>query len=265
MQGKRVVVTAGGDGIGKAVALAFHGAGARVHICDVTAERIDALDGISGTLCDVGDAAQVDRLFDEAEPALGGLDILVNNAGIAGPTAGVEDVAVADWDRTIAVDLNGQFYCARRAVPLIKAAGGGSIVNLLPVMERQGVGSIVNLASSAGIMGYPNRTPYAAAKWAVVGLTKSLAMELGGAGIRVNAICPGPVDGARMDRVLEAEGTMRGISAEAARERELDKISLHTFVQAEDIAAMILFICSGAGAKVSGQALAVDGNTETLA
>lgn len=252
LKGKRVLVTAGGDGIGKAVALAFHGAGARVHICDVMAERLDAMKhaGIEGTLCDVGDAAQVDRLFDAAETALGGLDILVNNAGISGPTAAVEDVAVADWDRTIAVDLNGQFYCARRAVPLIKAAGGGSIVNL---------------SSSAGILGYPNRTPYAAAKWAVVGLTKSLAMELGGAHIRVNAICPGPVDGSRMDRVLEADAALHGETPEAARELELNKISMHTFVDAEDIAAMILFICSDAGAKISGQALSVDGNTETLA
>ena len=251
LTGKRVLVTAGGDGIGKAVALAFHGAGAEVHICDVVAERLDALkeEGIGGTLCDVGDAAQVDHLFDAAEAALGGLDILVNNAGISGPTAAVEDIAVADWDRTIAVDLNGQFYCARRAVPLIKAAGGGSIVNL---------------SSSAGILGYPNRTPYVAAKWAVVGLTKSLAMELGGANIRVNAICPGPVDGPRMDRVLAADAALHGETPEAARERGLNKISMHTFVDAEDIAAMILFICSNAGAKISGQALSIDGHTETL-
>ena len=252
LKGKRVLVTAGGGGIGKAVALAFQGAGARVHICDVAPESIDAMKeaGIGGSLCDVADAVQVDRLFDAAEAALGGLDILVNNAGISGPTAAVEDVAVADWDRTIAVDLNGQFYCARRAVPLLKAAGGGSIVNL---------------SSSAGILGYPNRTPYAAAKWAVVGLTKSLAMELGGAHIRINAICPGPVDGPRMDRVLEADAALLGETPEAARERELNKISMHTFVSAEDIAAMILFICSDAGAKNSGQALSVDGHTETLA
>ena len=253
LKDKRVIVTAAADGIGKATARAFMDAGARVHICDVDADRIAAFraeaPGLGATLADVADAAQVDRLFDEAAAWLGGLDVLVNNAGIGGPTGGIETMSDDDWRRTIDVNVNGHFHCLKRAVPLIKAAGGGSIVGL---------------ASTAGIMGYPYRAPYAASKWAVVGMTKSLAMELGPFGIRVNAICPGPVAGARMERVLQAEAETRGETLEQARARNLRTISLGTFVEAEDIAAMILFVCSDAGARISGQALAVDGHTETL-
>ncbi len=146
--------------------------------------------------------------------------------------------------------MNGQFYCLKRAIPLLRAAGGGSIVNL---------------SSTAGIMGCPNRAPYAASKWAVVGLTKSLAIELGKDHIRVNAICPGSVSGDRIDRVIAAEAGMRGVAPEDVRGEFERSMSLRTFVDPEDIAAMALFVCSDAGAKVSGQALAVDGNTETLA
>ena len=194
LKGLRVVITAGGAGIGRAIARHFVADGARVHVCDVAegalAETRAALPGIGATLADVSDAAQVDKLFDEAAKHLGGLDVLVNNAGIAGPTAAVEDIAPSDWERTIAINITGQFLCARRAVPLLKVAGGGLIVNT---------------ASVAGRLGYPLRTPYAASKWAVVGFTESLAMELGSANIRVNAILPGIVAGPRIERVIAAD------------------------------------------------------------
>ncbi len=253
LEGKRVVVTAAGEGIGKAIARAFLDAGARVHVCDVVEERLTAFQaeaaGLGATLADVADRAQVARLFDDALAHLGGLDVLVNNAGIAGPTGPIETIDPDEWSRTIDVNLVGMFHCARLAVPRLKEAGGGSIVNL---------------SSTAGIMGFPLRTPYAASKWGVVGLTKTLAMELGGFGIRVNAICPGPVSGERMERDIAAEAEARGVDAETVRESYLGQTSLHSFIDAQDIANMVLFVCSDAGAKISGQALAVDAHTESL-
>jgi len=253
VEGKRVLITAGASGIGRVVAETFASNGARVHVCDVAEERLAecraALPGIGATLTDVADPVQVDRLFDEVSAHLGGLDVLVNNAGIAGPTAPVEEVAPDDWDRTMAVNINGQFYCARRAVPLLRAAGGGSIVNL---------------SSTAGRLGFPNRSPYAASKWAVVGFTKSLAMELGPDGIRVNAICPGAVAGPRIERVIAADAQLRGLPVDEVREAYQRQSSLHTFVEAADVAAMILFLVSELGSKINGQALSVDGHTETL-
>jgi len=252
-RGLRVLVTAGAAGIGEAFAKAFADAGARIFICDVDAAALEAFrarrPAIGATVTDVSDPRQVDRLFAEAEAFLGGLDVLINNAGIAGPTAPVEDIAIADWDRTIAVDLNGMFYCTRRAVPLLKAAGGGSIINL---------------SSVAGRLGFPLRTPYSAAKWAVVGFTKSLAIELGPSNIRVNAIQPGVVEGERIERVIAAKAKALGLGHEEYRRQILSKVSLRRSVSPVDIANMALFLATDAGRNVSGQALSVCGNVETL-
>jgi NAD(P)-dependent dehydrogenase (short-subunit alcohol dehydrogenase family) len=249
----RALVTAGATGIGRAFAETFADAGARVYICDVDAEALAAFraarPAIGGMVADVAAPAQVDAMFDAAAAHLGGLDVLINNAGIAGPTAAVEDISVADWDRTIAVDLNGMFYCTRRAVPLLKAAGGGSIINL---------------SSVAGRLGFRLRTPYSAAKWAVVGFTKSLAIELGPSNIRVNAIQPGIVEGARMDRVIKAKSAALGLTEEEFEQELLSAVSLRKMVTAQDIANMGLFLATPAGERISGQALSVCGNVEYL-
>jgi NAD(P)-dependent dehydrogenase (short-subunit alcohol dehydrogenase family) len=252
-RGLRVLVTAGAAGIGRAFAEVFAEAGAKVFICDVDRAALEAFRGarpeIGAEFADVADARQVDSLFDQASIFLGGLDVLINNAGIAGPTAPVEDVAIADWDRTIAVDLNGMFYCTRRAVPLLKAGGGGSIINL---------------SSVAGRLGFPLRSPYSAAKWAVVGFTKSLAIELGPANIRVNAIQPGVVEGERIERVIAAKAKALGLSHEQYRQQLVSKVSLRRTVSPYDIANMALFLASDAGKNISGQALSVCGIVETL-
>jgi NAD(P)-dependent dehydrogenase (short-subunit alcohol dehydrogenase family) len=254
LKDKRVVVTAGAAGIGRAVAEAFLEARARVHVCDVDAEALAAFSAarpaVGVSRADVADADQVARLFAEALERLGGLDVLVNNAGIAGPVAPIEAIEPADWRRTMAVNLDGQFLCLRHAVPALKRAGGGCLVNI---------------ASTAGLMGYPLRTPYAASKWAVVGLSKSLAMELGEAGIRVNAVCPGSVEGARMDRVIAAEARARGVDAASVRRAYTRQNALDTFIDAADVAALVLFLCSAAGGRITGQALSVDGAITSLA
>jgi len=253
VEGLRVMVSAGAAGIGRAIAEAFASDGARVHVCDVDPEALEefssACPEARTTRADVASLAEVDRFFDEAEGWLGGLDVLVNNAGIAGPTAQVEDIEPQDWERTLAINVNGQFYCARRAVPLLKAAGGGAIINL---------------SSSAGVMGFPLRTPYAASKWAVVGFTKSLSMELGAFGIRVNAICPGAVAGPRIDRVIAADAEARGLAVESVRRSVASQNSLEEFIEPQSIARQVLFLCSPAGRQISGQAISVDGDTHTL-
>jgi NAD(P)-dependent dehydrogenase (short-subunit alcohol dehydrogenase family) len=249
----RVLVTAGAAGIGKAFAETFAGAGAKVFICDVDQAALDAFckarPEIGGCIADVADPQAVDVLFDAAMAFLSGLDVLINNAGIAGPTAPVEAIDIAEWNRTIAVDLNGMFYCTRRAVPLLKVAGGGSIINL---------------SSVAGRLGYPLRTPYAAAKWGVVGFTKSLAIELGPANIRVNAIQPGIVEGERIERVISAKAKALGVSFDEYKDQLLSKVSLRRTVSPADIANMALFLASDAGRNISGQALSVCGNVESL-
>ena len=249
----RVVVTAAGSGIGLATAQAFAAGGAKVHVCDIDAGRLesctDAISGCTGSLADVGDPAQVDTLFEEAVAALGGLDVLMNNAGVAGPTARVEEISTEDWRETLEVNLAGQFYCIRRAVPLLRAAGGGSIINI---------------SSTAGIYGFPFRTPYAASKWAVIGLTKSLAIELGEFNIRVNAICPGSINNERMMGVVEREAQAKGVSPDDILGSYLRSSSLHTLIEPADIADTVVFLASQAAHKISGQVISVDGDTDTL-
>ena len=253
LDGKRAVITAGAAGIGRATVEAMVASGARVFICDVDeaalAEVRATLPEVGATLADVSDVAAVNRLFDEAEAQLGGLDILVNNAGIAGPTKPVEEVEPDELARTMEVNVYGQFYCARRAVPLLRAAGGGSIVNL---------------SSAAGRFGFALRSPYSASKWAVVGFSKTLAIELGADQIRVNAICPGAVAGPRIDRVIAAKAEARGVSFEAMRAEYVAQASMRTLIDPRDIAHMIVYLCSDLGRTVSGQVLGIDGNIEAL-
>jgi NAD(P)-dependent dehydrogenase (short-subunit alcohol dehydrogenase family) len=252
-QGLRVLVTAGAAGIGRAIAATFVEHGARVHICDIDqtalADAKRALPAVTQTVADVAVLAEVDRLFADAKRALGGLDVLVNNAGIAGPTAKVEDISPEDWDRCIAVDLNGMFYCTRLAMPMIKAAGGGSIINL---------------SSAAGRLGFALRSPYSAAKWAVVGFTKSLAIEAGPDKVRVNCIQPGAVEGDRINRVIDAKARAHGVTFDEMKARLLEPVSLKTFVSAQDIANMALFLASEAGRHVTGQAISVCAGAEML-
>jgi NAD(P)-dependent dehydrogenase (short-subunit alcohol dehydrogenase family) len=248
-----VLVTAGASGIGRVIAETFLSHECRVHICDIDSSAVNDFTSANphagASVVDVSDAAGVDSLFDELEERYGHLDVLVNNAGIAGPMAAVEDIEPEDWDHTIAVNLNGQFYCARRAIPLLKKSGSGSIINT---------------SSSAGLLGCPMRAPYVASKWAVIGLTKTLAMELGPVGVRVNAICPASVEGERIERVIERDARERGMTRDEIRGSYTQQTSLRRFVSAQDVANMALFLASDLARSISGQAMSVDGHTESL-
>jgi NAD(P)-dependent dehydrogenase (short-subunit alcohol dehydrogenase family) len=253
LAGRRVLVTAGAAGIGLVVVERLLGHKAKVFVCDVNDATLHSFSKAyphAGAIkADVSSEADVDRMFAAVQATLGGLDALINNAGIAGPTGAVEDIDPAEWRRCIDIDLTGQFLCARRAVPMLKAAGGGSIINM---------------SSAAGRHGYAFRTPYSAAKFGVVGFTQSLAKELGPANIRVNAILPGIIEGPRMTGVIRDRAAQLGISYEAMEKTYLDRISLRRMTSPHDVATMIAYLLSDAGINISGQSISVDGNVETL-
>jgi NAD(P)-dependent dehydrogenase (short-subunit alcohol dehydrogenase family) len=248
LQGHRVVVTAGASGIGLAIARGFLAEGARVEVCDVDAGALGAC-GLPGAVCDAADRAQVAAFMDAALGRLGGLDTLVNNAGIAGPTGRVEEIPPEEWDRTLTVCLTSQFNFARLAVPALRDSRNPSILNL---------------SSLAGRVGFPLRSPYAAAKWGVIGFTRSLAMELGADGIRVNAILPGLVEGDRQRRVLEARAQRRGLSFAEVEAEAFSHTSIRSYVSPQEIADQCLFLASARGRHISGQALSVCGDTQRL-
>lgn len=251
--GQRIVVTAGAAGIGLCIARQLKAQGADLAICDVDGAALEKareeLGAKVAMVADVSDEAQMQAFFLETSDALGGLDALVNNAGIAGPTGGVEEIDPAEWRRCIDICLTGQFLCAHFGVPLLKAAGGGAIINM---------------SSSAGRFGYAFRTPYSSAKWGVIGLTQSLAKELGPDNIRVNAILPGIIEGDRMENVIAKRAEQKGVSHEEMKADYISQISLRRMTPPEDVADIVAFLISDAGRNLSGQSYPVDGNLESL-
>ncbi|MDG1709152.1 MAG: SDR family oxidoreductase [Emcibacteraceae bacterium] len=253
LENKRIIITAGAGGIGRAMAECFAAAGASISICDVDESNFADIRkaGIVKHMkkTDVSSYSEMQGYVQEAVSELGGLDMLVNNAGIAGPNELLENIDPEEWRKTIDVDLNGVFYASKLAIPH---------------MKKNQAGAIINIASSAAFFGYPNRSPYAAAKWAIVGLTKTMAMELGADQIRVNAICPGSVNGERIEKVIRGEANTRGITTDDVIKSYTKHVSMKTFVDQEDVANTALFLLSDMGRKISGQIIGVDGHTESL-
>ncbi len=252
-QPQRVLVSAGASGIGAAIVARFRADGARVSICDRDEDAVrTAREGdpaLHAVVGDVADAADTERWVAEVVDLWGGVDVLVNNAGIAGPTALVEDVDPGAWRDCLAVTLDSHFLLARLVVPH---------------MKQQQSGAIVAISSTAGLYGYGLRSPYAAAKWAVIGFTKSLAVELGPFGVRANVVAPGAVEGPRMGRVIEAEADQRGVPPDVVRREYVESQSIPRFVKPSEIADMCAFLASADAAMVNGQVIAVDGHTETF-
>ena len=254
LAGQRVLVSAGGSGIGRTIVKRFVAQGARVVTCDINPDFVDdlktAMPNVMAEVVDVGDETAVHDFCSAAIDHLGGLDCLINNAGIAGPTLPLEEIDATDWNACLNVCLNSQFYFSKACIPSLRESGDASITNL---------------SSAAGKHGFAYRTPYATAKWGVIGLTKSLAIELGADKIRVNAILPGLVAGDRQRNVLSTKAQRLGKSYDEVEQDAFSYTSIKDYVTAQDIADQIMYLASPSGRRISGQAIAVDGDTKMLA
>ena len=256
MSSKNIIISAAADGIGWAIAKSCLEKGCSVYLSDINQQKIDEINEhplinkkIFIDNVDANNPDSVEKYFDGIKEKNSTIDALINNVGIAGPTGPMEGLSISNWKNTIEVNINSHFYFTKYAIPLLRANNGGSIINI---------------SSTAGLFGFPLRTPYTASKWAVIGITKSLAMELGDFNVRVNAICPGSVSGDRMKRVIEAKAKSIGIPAEELQQDYESMVSLKTFVDKEDIANMALFLISNEAKRISGQVMIVDGNTERM-
>lgn len=251
-RGQRVLVTGGGTGIGRAIADHFVAQGARVSVADLDASAIGVIadqNDREAVVLDVTDATAVDAWVSGAADRWSGIDVLVNNVGTPGPVGWVEDLSVQEWRDCLSAGLESHFLTCRRVMPIMKAQSGGSIIAI---------------GSTAGLYGYGQRTPYAVAKWGLVGFMKSLAIEGGPWGIRANVVCPGSVAGPRIERVVHAEAAARGLSPDQILRQYVSAQSIARLVDPAEVASIVTFLASTSAAMVSGQVIAVDGNTETF-
>lgn len=252
LDGKVSIITGGGRGIGRAIALRFASEGAAVVVTGTTRQAIEAVaqeivrrgGRALAISTDVADETQVEHMISGALSEFDGIDILVNNAGIAGPTALAQEVNLEDWDRTLAVNLTGAFLCAKHALP--------------HMIERRS-GRIINITSIAGLRAYALRSPYAASKWAMIGLTRTLAEEAGHYNITVNAIAPGPVRGARIDNVIRNRASAMNRPVEEIERDYVEPAALKRMVEEDDIAAMAVFLASEEGRNITGETLNISG------
>ena len=248
---QRVLITAGAAGIGREFARAFAANGAKVFVCDINDKALaDIRKEITSVIarhCDMGLRAEIERMVPEAVAALGGLDVLINNAGIAGLTLSVEDYPPDNWDKVVAVNLTAMFDVSRLAIPHLK---------------KSKAGCIINMSSIAGRGGFENRSPYAATKWGVIGLTKTLALELGAWGIRANAIAPGAVEGERIMRVFQGRAQISGKSMAEVKAEALAGQSIKAMVDPKDVAALAVFLASDAAKSISGQVIPIDNDRQ---
>jgi len=248
-----VVIPAGASGIGRSIAEAFINESCTVFICDISKKFIRSFQkdypNVSVDRVDVSNHADVELFFKSISLKTDRIDVLINCVGIAGPTDLLQNITVKDWDKTISTNLNGMFYVLKEAIPLLKKSSSPSIINI---------------ASSASFFGFPFRSPYASAKWAVIGLTKTLAMELGGDGFRINAVCPGSVSGDRINSVLKLDAKKQKKSVGEIKDLYTKQTSMKTFIEPEDVAHLVLFLSSDYGRFISGQAIGIDGHTEGL-
>jgi NAD(P)-dependent dehydrogenase (short-subunit alcohol dehydrogenase family) len=248
------IITGGGYGIGREIALAYANAGASVVIAartlsplEQTRAEIEKIGGRALVIpTDVSKEADCARMVERTMVTFDHLDILVNNAGIAGPTKRITEMTLSQWQEVIDINLTGAWLASRAAIP---------------VMLKQGRGNILMISSGAGRRGYPLRAPYAASKWAMVGLTQTLAGELGTSGIRVNCICPGAIAGDRIERVIRARAEAMNLPYEQVKIAFTSMAAMNRMARETEVAGVAVFLASDAASAVTGQTINVDAGT----